>query len=581
MKPIEKLLIPISIIILLIIIPFSVFVAASQLLYTDLNLSSVSSFMQEYEIAAVAAVFALLTVYAFLTDYIGSHRIFYSVYGLVLVVLPFFNGRLLSQFQSEVVLLLAVGFLEAAHAIMIESRRSTISYMLLLLPTLAVLPLFPFYYLEFVGYAILVCSFFLFGSRRNMSVTELNLRSIKRAAPKTARTRQARKKTATAPTAAASTTSPAAPAPVPAPVPVSAPTPPAHTPAPPAQPASTAAKQEEKPKKSHFSLGRSAAKETISWDDVLPPSVPWPGQSDYAKAIQNLDFSIAPLYPEVKGAKVLSNPFVKIPGNVVYSSGNYGTIFKLQNNGSSQALKCFTRSKPDLAKRYYAISKQLKAHEDENLAFVDFQYLPKAIRTFRNPAIYFPVLTMQWIEGTNLNVYISEQVKKKNGLDALASNFLQEMIKIRNAGIAHGDIAGDNIVISDDGKLTLVDYDGLYVPEFRGLKAEELGHDHFQHPARSATTYSARLDNFSILVTYLSLLAVSEDPKLWSKYNKGDQDCLIFRKDDFVDPSHSGVINDLTHMKGRVGALTGLLNDAISHDPLWQGADPQAVAKLQ
>ncbi len=571
MKPIEKLLIPVLVVILVIIIPFSFILAVSQLLYADLHLSSVAAYIQQYAIAAAAVAFGCLTVYAYLIDYLGSHRVFYSVFGIVLVVMPFFYNNPLSHLQSEVVLLLALIGLEASHAILVESKRSTIVYILLLLPPLAFLPLFPFYYLEFPGYAIFVSSFLLVGSKRNMSITELNLRTVSTKATKPAATKgtsQAGKgKTVQSPQVGTATQKTA---------PVPQPTPPAPSPAPSPPP-----KPEEKAKKSPLSRGRAVQKESISWDDVLPSNVPWPGQSDYARAIQNLNFSIAALYPDVKGAKVMPNPYVKIPGNVVYSSGNYGTIFKLENNGSSHALKCFTRSKPDLAKRYYSISKALRSHEGDGLAFVDFQYLPKAIRTFRNPTIFFPVLMMHWIEGTNLNVFISEQLKNKDVLDRLASNFLDEMIKIRGAGIAHGDIAGDNIVIGDGGKLTLVDYDGLYVPEFSGLKAEELGHDHFQHPKRSSATYSERLDNFSILVTYLSLVAVAEEPKLWSKYNKGDQDCLLFRKDDFSNPAGSPVIGELTRMKGRVGSLTGLLNSALKRDPLWSGTDPQAIAKSQ
>ncbi len=120
----------------------------------------------------------------------------------------------------------------------------------------------------------------------------------------------------------------------------------------------------------------------------------------------------------------------------------------------------------------------------------------------------------------------------------------------------------------------------MYVPEFSGTKSPELGHDNFQHPMRTSNSYSERLDNFSILVTYLSLIAVAEDPSLWTKYNKGDQDCLIFRKSDFLDPSRSRVINELTKTRGRAGQLTELLCDAVRRDPLWEGCDPQRLARI-
>ncbi len=68
-------------------------------------------------------------------------------------------------------------------------------------------------------------------------------------------------------------------------------------------------------------------------DDILPANVVWPSQSDYSRAMQNIGFSISASYPELKASKVMPNPYVKLPGNVVYSSGNYGTIFKLENSG--------------------------------------------------------------------------------------------------------------------------------------------------------------------------------------------------------------------------------------------------------
>ena len=35
---------------------------------------------------------------------------------------------------------------------------------------------------------------------------------------------------------------------------------------------------------------------------------------------------------------------------------------------------------------------------------------------------------------------------------------------LRTQSFAHGDIKPDNIIVRPDGSLTLVDYDGMYVP---------------------------------------------------------------------------------------------------------------------
>ncbi len=548
MKPLYKLLIPLFIITFIVIVPVPVIASALLLVYNYLHLSVAFRTFEQYRIISVVVVFTALTVYTIVKGHLGSHRALYSLFGMVLILLTFIYHNPLSLLYSQLLVLLAVFSLDAGYLAIVRHRQARIAFLALNAPVIVVLLVFPFYYLAFPGYVIFVCSFLIMGGTRDQSVTELNYQSINSAMnassavqPAAAQTVRQVKKTQ------GITVRPAKP---------------------------------EKPKKAD---GRTAAPARIDppVDDMVPPNVPWPGQSDYTRAMQNLGFSISSGYPDIRNSKVMPNPFVRLPGNVLYSSGNYGAVFKLENNGTTHALKCFTRSKPDLNRRYFAIDRTLKSLSGKGLAFVDFQYLPKAIRTFKNPTIYFPVLKMHWIEGKNLNTFISEQLKKKGNLKKLAETFIEEMVKIRSAGIAHGDIAGDNIVIDDAGRLLLVDYDGMYVPDFSGFKAQEFGHDNFQHPLRDSNSYSEKLDNFSILVTYLSLLAVAEDASLWDRYNKGDQDCLIFRKSDFMDPPNSKVIRELLSRKGVVRKLTDLLGDALKHDPLWDGCDPQKIATLQ
>jgi serine/threonine protein kinase len=188
---------------------------------------------------------------------------------------------------------------------------------------------------------------------------------------------------------------------------------------------------------------------------------------------------------------------------------------------------------------------------------------------------------MEWIDGVNLNTYITSNIETPRKISDIAKKFLSVAIRLQSYGISHGDLSGDNILVNPSGEITLVDYDGMYVPSLKGMKAPENGHDHFQHPNRTTSTYSERLDNFSVLVIYLSLLAVASDPSLWDRYNRGDQDCLLFRKRDFLMPDTSPLIAELLAKKGRIRKLTKLLVEALQHDPLWDGIDPEKLAKIQ
>ncbi len=546
MKPAAKLLIPLFILLLIIIVPVQTLISVSLLLSGMLYLSAVYLLFEQYHIILVAAVLSGLLGYSLKKGYFGSHRVFYAFFGVVLLMLTFFLGYVHTALYDEILAIAVMASLEAVYFLMVGDQMARAWYLLLCAPALFVLFAFPLYYLSFPGYAVFLASFFIRPTARELSISEVNLKSMGiQTTPR--KTRGGSKSAKTRPSGAMRT--------------------------PPRQKASSQSQPQPK-QKTQAPPGISLV------DDILPANVAWPSQSDYTKAMQNMGFSISVQYPQMRTSRVIPNPFVKLPGNIIYSSGNYGTIFKLENSGSAYALKCFTRRKTDLNKRYYAIAKALKSQAGNGLAFVDFEYLPKVIRTFRDPATFFPALHMEWVEGRTLNTFISQQLSKKDALRGMADTFLKEMIKIRQAGIAHGDISGDNIVISDRGTMTLVDYDGMYIPEFAGSRAQELGHDHFQHPGRTAVTYSEGLDNFSVLITYLTLLAVAENPSLWNRYNKGDQDCLIFRKSDYTDPSNSGVMKEILRIKGRVKQLAELLEDALRHDPLWSGCDPQQIAKL-
>ncbi|MBX8643554.1 MAG: hypothetical protein KIY12_02330 [Thermoplasmata archaeon] len=564
MKPSARYLVPLLVILFLLIIPVALLEDSAAIVYRTLYVATAFSFFELYHLLIVAAVCSAVIAYSLARGYIGSCRALYSLYGVIILIASFSYGVGRSPVYGMLITALAIAGMDGLFFFSVRDKLSRISFLSITIPMVAVALFLPHYCISLSGFMIFALSFFVRTATRELSIPEVNMRSVTPIHSKGG-----------------------VPAPSP---PISSP---ARNPPNPQGPAQSG--KLSRSRKAAVKAGTgSEAKQSISpasrssnsvplspaTASQLPANVAWPAQSDYARAMQNPGFSISPNYAILRNSKVLPNPYIRLPGSVVYSSGNYGVIFRLENNGLSYAMKCFTRSKQDLNARYSEISRALSPLSGKGLPFVNFQYLPGAIRTLKNPAIYFPVLHMDWVEGRNLNAFVSEQLRNRDRIATLASNFIDEMVRMRSAGIAHGDIAGDNIVIDSSGRITLVDYDGMFVPAFSGSKSPELGHDNFQHPRRTADHYSERLDNFSILVTYLSLLGIAEDPKLWMRYNKGDQDCLIFRKSDFLDPSRSGVIGELMKMKGRVRQLTELLVESLKHEPLWDGCDPHRLAKI-
>ncbi len=297
--------------------------------------------------------------------------------------------------------------------------------------------------------------------------------------------------------------------------------------------------------------------------DELRPSFTevksWPSQYEYARAFQNASFALNTI---LKGSKIIRNPNVKMPGNYVYSSGNYGLIFKLDIDGKYYALKCFTKGS-DLHRKYYEISNYISKKKPGCLA--SFEYIDNAVRTMKDPEKYYPALKMEWIEGDTLYEYVRKNIEDQRALRDIAGKFMRSVIELQKAGIAHGDLSNDNILVSG-GKVYFVDYDGMYVPAFRGMKASENGHENYQHPNRTINNFSERLDNFSALVIYASIYALSVDPGLW-KFNGDDPDALIFRKKDFLDVKNSEVFRDLSNKKGKTQKIVSAIKKALAEGP--------------
>src|SRR5215204_4352806 len=255
----------------------------------------------------------------------------------------------------------------------------------------------------------------------------------------------------------------------------------------------------------------------------------WPSARNYAEAVQ------CPLvcFEEPSLKRLL--PAVDRLGMPLVTSGQFAYVFKLNpggDGGEALAVRCFRGFLGDREERYRALDAHLNANRIA--ALPQFKYLPKGILVSGRR---YPVLVMEWLEGPTLDVYLDEAVGRREALLHMADEWVKLMGELREAGIAHGDLQHGNIIV-EGGRLRLVDLDGMYVPALRGLKASEVGHQHYQHPARAVAHFSADTDNFSALVVYLSLVSLAERPELWREYHDEN---LVFTRADFADPDSSAL----------------------------------------
>ncbi len=258
----------------------------------------------------------------------------------------------------------------------------------------------------------------------------------------------------------------------------------------------------------------------------------WPGITDFSEAVQNphLCFEGA----DLEAGSVKLNP----RGMPLVYSGAFACVYRVSVGGSDYAVRCFTREVVDQQSRYNELSNYLINVLPPS--FVHFAYQEQGIKVKGD---WFPIVRMEWVEGEILSKFIEFNLNRPDALRLLAARWRGGTTSsLRGLGIAHNDLQHGNVLVEADGRIRLVDYDGMFLPRFRGQQSPELGHKNYQHPKRAESNYDDYVDNFPALVVYLSLLAIAADPGLWSFHN---EDNLIFTNRDYANPGASRAFHAL------------------------------------
>jgi hypothetical protein len=223
--------------------------------------------------------------------------------------------------------------------------------------------------------------------------------------------------------------------------------------------------------------------------------------------------------------------------------GQFALTFKITAGGRDHAFRCFQSERPSMRDRYSAISDAMAGGSLPGL--VAFDYQQAGIRVGSQS---FPAIRMDWATGVSLGSYVESNVRKPAVLRALQQKLHSLSMSLARAGIAHGDIQSNNILVGSDGTLTLVDYDGMFVPRIAKLGAIETGHRNFQHPERAITKpFDTNLDRFSFALLHTAVGALAERPGLWSEFSC-DNDGLILRESDMADPGSSKAFTTLSSL---------------------------------
>ena len=280
----------------------------------------------------------------------------------------------------------------------------------------------------------------------------------------------------------------------------------------------------------------------------------WPSARYFTEAIQcpSVCFS----HPLLRGTL----PAVDRLGMPLVTSGQFAYVYKLKSmrGGDDFAVRCFRGYLGDRDQRYRAIQEHLLAAPVSYLS--EFSYAPEGILVGGQR---FPILFMKWIDGPTLDLYIGEMLHRPDVLLHLSEEWLRLLNALQASGIAHGDLQHGNIIV-EHGQLRLVDHDGIFVTKMTGWTASEVGHQHYQHPRRNAQHFDAKLDRFSSLVIYLSLLSLAEQPDLWREHHDEN---LLFTKTDFANPEASSLFKKIKELGPEHARLADVLASAATGPP--------------
>ena len=249
----------------------------------------------------------------------------------------------------------------------------------------------------------------------------------------------------------------------------------------------------------------------------------YPLISEYVRAIQDASSNLDKLAHLV--------PVLDDHGEPYRSSGAFAVVFKMKDEqtGKCYALKCFTEEQEGRAEAYRQIADELEFVGSSYITSV--KYLDKEIFVDSScEEDEFPVLLMDWIDGETMENYIAENYQDNYAMAMLCYRFCKMAAWLRSQPFAHGDIKPD-IMVRPDGSLTLVDYDGMFVPAMKGQKSPTIGTKDFSHPLRTVDDFDETIDDFALASIALSLKAISLKPSLLDEYGAADR--LLFSVNDY------------------------------------------------
>ena len=253
------------------------------------------------------------------------------------------------------------------------------------------------------------------------------------------------------------------------------------------------------------------------------------------------------------------------PHEPLFSSGRTAVVFKVkdQKTNTYLALKCFLQLHDHTIERSKHISHFLSWVKSPYL--VGYQLYEKEIWIQND---FYPVVAMEWVEGNTLARSLQKLCadKNKNKILDLALQFDNLALWLLSQNFAHGDLKSDNIIVTPQQNIVLVDYEGFFIPNLKNQKAYETGTEDYQHPLRTADHFDKYIDDVSILIISTALHSLALQPELWTKFHTGEN--MLFTHKSLKEIGNSPLFQSLRRLNSPlVNTRLTLLEYALSSKP--------------
>jgi hypothetical protein len=206
---------------------------------------------------------------------------------------------------------------------------------------------------------------------------------------------------------------------------------------------------------------------------AIPP--PLLREAGYRNIIENKNLRVSRFRDaELRGCE----PCLDGHGDALMYSGGWAAVFKVKSGNNYLGLRFFhSHYIPAIQKRLTMISRFVKIARYGLPFLVNFSFLPRGMSGSADShgvSCSYPLVKMPWIEGESLYDYIDAHVSQPDKMAALAEKLIILFRLMSVAGISHGDLQPENILVDRNEDLKLVDYDGMYVPAMKRLGLQNL-----------------------------------------------------------------------------------------------------------